>query len=190
MTKLLAFAIGAIAFTVSVVTDAAPVTWSFYETSCPSCTGAVHYPNLIASLTAPGPTSFGDWHYTTFPVSTGDPFTFTLYTESAGAISVHDDLGGGNNKDPIVFYDISWSEVAGTLTSVSVNFLADFDEAILSFSQGTIGSDYMLGGCVFSQCQITGVWQSDLAVPEPTSGVLLITGLLGAFLASRSRLSA
>ena len=55
---------------------------------------------------------------------------------------------------------------------------------------GQLASDATLGGCDFTQCIVAGFWQSDLAVPEPMSAVLLITGLLGTCLASRSRLNA
>src|SRR5215469_258163 len=54
----------------------------------------------------------------------------------------------------------------------------------LGLAGGSIASDITLGGCRGTQCRITGYWQSDLAVPEPMSAVLLITGLLAAGLAS------
>jgi hypothetical protein len=161
------------------------------------------------TLTLPGPTSAGTatWLGTgTQPVYTGDRFTLTVpFTRPvtpafAGDASNPGGIPCSNGfRETICDFNISWSETAGDLTSVGINIDAVNDnigrgaeipfEGAFGLTGGPIASDGTLGGCSNTQCIVAGFWQSDLAVsvPEPMSAVLLITGLLGACLASRAR---
>jgi hypothetical protein len=212
MHKLLPVAIAAIWLTSPVAADAAPVTWNFYETGCVAELGLSTspcklppQPYAIASLTLPGPTSSGSaqaYGYALYPnlpaappilTGGGNDFTFVL-NGTASKLTPSDLIGPGKNNpgyfpDAIDHYDISWTEIAGQLTKVSVYFLTEANEISVGLNGGFIGSDFMLGGCNLSTCDVTGYWQSDLAisVPEPMSAVLLITGLLGVCLARRCR---
>jgi hypothetical protein len=82
-------------------------------------------------------------------------------------------------------FDISWSEAAGNLDSVSIE-LNSFANTIgysgpFGLNGGRIASDGpgFLGGCAFQSgtCIVSGFWQSDL--PEPMSASLLLSGALG-----------
>jgi hypothetical protein len=59
----------------------------------------------------------------------------------------------------------------------------------LGLTGGAIASDGpgYNGGCAQSGCIVTGYWQSNLAVPEPMSASLLVSGLLGTGLVWRFR---
>ncbi|HJY48315.1 MAG TPA: hypothetical protein VJ349_06705 [Stellaceae bacterium] len=172
-------------------------------------------PFVLMTLTLPGPTSTGTaiWQGgPSLPVYTGDSFALplpfltlhpaTLTPAFAGAAS---NIGGRDCLDNFVGsgalcdFNISWAESAGVLTAISINVDA-IDDSIggmapergsFGLTGGPLASDFILGGCSNTQCTVAGFWQSDLAasIPEPMSAVLLITGLLGTCLASRSRLS-
>jgi hypothetical protein len=212
MNKLVALVISTIAFAAPIAADASPVTWSFYETAITSCNSPRDcmlppQPFVLMTLTLPGPTSSGTatWLGTgTQPVYTGDSFTLTvpftrpLTPAFAGDASNPGGIPCSNGfRATICDFNISWSETAGDLTSVSINMDAVNDaigglagRGAFGLTGGPLASDFILGGCSFTQCTVAGFWQSDLtAVPEPMSAVLLITGLLGTCLASRSRLS-
>ena len=189
---------------------AAPVTWSFFETAITSCgspTACVLPPQpfVLMTLTLPGPTSVGTatWLGTgSTPVYTGDSFILTttahfvpsLTPAFAGDVS---NPGGASCRDGpagICDFNISWSETAGVLTSLSINLDSVFDDIGGLFEHGPFGltggplaSDGTLGGCSFTQCTVSGFWQNDLAVPEPTSVALLASGLFAAWLDRRRR---
>jgi hypothetical protein len=215
MNKLVGLAISTIAFAAPIAADASPVTWSFYETGITSCNSPLPFgcvlppqPFVLMTLTLPGPTSAGTatWLGTgTQPVYTGDSFTLTvpftrpLTPAFAGDASNPGGIPCSNGfRETICDFHISWSETAGDLTSVGINLDAVNDNIgnppfgrAFGLTGGPIASDGYLGGCTNTQCIIAWFWQSDLtAVPEPMSAVLLITGLLGACLALRSRRSA
>ena len=173
-------------------------------------------PFVLMTLTLPGPTSTGTaiWQGSpSLPVYTGDSFALplpfltlhpgTLTPAFAGAAS---NVGGRDCLDNFVGsaalcdFNISWAENAGVLTAISINVDAIDDNIgglgghpppFFGLTGGPLASDFILGGCSNTQCTVAGFWQSDLAasIPEPMSAVLLITGLLGTCLASRSRLS-
>ena len=180
------------------------VTWSFFETgiSCftgPSCT-LPPQPFVFATLTLPGPISEGTalWRGAGFspPVYTGDEFVFSfdfgLYRLTP---AFNGDQGGAAcgfsvMRLTICDFDISWSATASEL-SIAITFDAAFD-AIFRFrtNQGFVATDTEgLGGCTFNNgtCEITGFWQSDLAVPEASSASLVLAGLLGAWFTKRYR---
>jgi hypothetical protein len=209
---IIRLAIWVVGLTAPVAVYATPVTWSFYETAITSCgfsspsTACVLPPQpfVLLTLTLPGPTSAGTatWLGTgTVPVYTGDSFALTLpfarplTPAFAGDASNPGGIPCSNgNRSTICDFNISWSETAGDLTSVSINVDAVNDNiggfagrGAFGLTGGPLASDGTLGGCSFTQCTVGGFWQSDLAIPEPMSVVLLIAGLLGTCLASRSR---
>src|SRR5258708_6355829 len=98
------------------------------------------------------------------------------------------------HQTTICDFNGSWSEVAGVLTSISINIDAVNDNIGglagppgFHLIGGAIASDGTLGGCGFTQCQIAGFWQSDVPVAEPASAALLASGLFGAWLGRRRR---
>ena len=212
MNKLIRLAILVIGLTAPVAASAAPITWSFYETAITSCNSPrdcmlPRQPFVLMTLALPGPTSTGTatWLDTgSPPVYTGDSFTLTVpFTRPLTPAFAGDASNPGGipcsdgGRATICDFNISWSETAGDLTSVSINIDTVNDDigglagrGAFGLTGGPIASDGTLGGCTFTQCIIAGFWQSDLtAMPEPMSAVLLITSLLGICLASRSRLS-
>ncbi len=213
MKNHIRLAIWVIGFMAPVAAYATPVTWSFYETGITSCNSPSPrscvlppQPFVLMTLTLPGPTSNGTatWDGVNPPVYTGDSFILTLpFTAPLTPAFVGDasNPGGGGchtfggSRAIVCDFEISWFETAGDLTSVNINIDA-LDDNIggaaggpFGLTGGWLASDATLGGCEFTQCMVTGYWQSDLAVPEPISAVLLITGLLATCLASRSKLS-
>jgi hypothetical protein len=210
MNKFIRLAILVIGLTAPVAASAAPVTWSFYETGITSCNSPrdcmlPRQPFVLMTLALPGPTSSGTgtWLGTgTQSVYTGDSFTLTVpFTRPLTPAFAGDASNPGGipcsdgGRATICDFNISWSETAGDLTSVSINIDAVNDDigglagrGAFGLTGGPIASDGTLGGCGNTQCTVTGYWQSDLALPEPMSAVLLITGLIGTCLA-RSRLS-
>jgi hypothetical protein len=185
MKYIIALSISAFAFAAPNAAGAAPVTWDFVETACSGCTIPELYPHRLASLTLPGPDSSGDWP---FPGS-GDPFSIVFFDDGRPAYAFQSmPCCAGLIRS----YDVAWTETAGNLLSVSVDFTAAVDIGVpndavsLALTSGTIFSRFVLDGCVDTRCSITGFWQSELVVPEPMSAVLLLTGLLGLRLASSS----
>jgi hypothetical protein len=191
--------------------NAGPVTWSFYETSIDSCNSPNQcvlppQPFVLMTLTLPGPASSGSavWPgFDTSPVYTGDSFAltvplsfmgpFTLTPAFAGNVSNPGGLDCHDSINPraVCDFNVSWSEAGGILTSVriSIDFVNDnigglAGHGAFGLIGGPLASDGTIGGCSFTQCTVDGFWQSDLAVPEPISVVMLLSGLLSAWLAS------
>jgi hypothetical protein len=200
----MAVALFAAVLTTAIANQArATVTWSFFETgiSClsgPPCT-LPPQPFVFATLTLPGPMSQGTARWGGFlppPVYTGDEFAFSfdfgLYRLTP---AFNGDQGGSEcgisvTRLTICDFDISWSATASEL-SVAITFHAAFD-AIFRFREngGFVATDTeFLGGCTFSNvdCEVTGFWQSDLVVPEPSSAALVLAGLFGAWFGKRHR---
>jgi hypothetical protein len=174
----------------------ATVTWSFYETGITSCNGSCVLPPqpfVFATLAMPGPTSTGTafWDGIGAPVYTGDNFTLMV-----GPFDITPAFAGHPGETLCALpraacdFDISWAETAGALTAVSISIDGVNDDIgrDFSLSGGRIASDGTLGGCTFTQCTITGFWQSDLLtsfsqseLPEPSSLAILATGFLALF---------
>jgi len=205
MNKLIALAAATVLSAVGAQANAT-VTWTFIETSCiaqfgpcPALMSSVTLPFAgLATLTLPGPTSSGTafWFGAPgVPVYTGDAFLF----QSIGSDPVSPAFTGtpscqfGGGHTSLCTFDISWSETAGNLDSVSIE-LNSFANTIgysgpFGLNGGQIASDGpgFLGGCAFQSgpCRVTGFWQSDL--PKPMSVSLLLSGLLGLWLVWRFR---
>ena len=116
---------------------ATPVTWSFHETAITSCDNPGNcvlppQPFVFMTLALPGPTSNGTatWLGTgSQPVYTGDSFTLMVpftqpltpaFAGDASQIPAGTDCSNGFHTT-ICDFNISWSEVAGVLTSISIN---------------------------------------------------------------------
>lgn len=208
MKNLIRLAMWVIGFTAPVAANAVPVTWSFHETSCATEQGAnctPPQPFVFVTLTLPGTTSAGS----AFWLGGDPPLPPPVYTGDSFALAVPflkqpltPAFTGPSCESvfQICDFDISWSETAGHLDSISINIdgvndnIGDLTDPHL-FPLGLVGGQIatmgLLGGCnlLTSPCTIGGFWQSDLAaMPEPMSAVLLITGLLGACFAARSTL--
>ena len=193
-------AVFAAALTTAIGNQArAAVTWSFFETgiSCfqPSCFLPTQ-PYVFMTLTLPGPTSSGtaDWDGgPTTPVFTGDFFELRFPFPPG---RLNPDFVPAPIAPICVFicgFHVSWSETDGRLVGVAINVDA-FNDNIggqaggpFGLTGGRIASDAegRLGGCVITLCEVTGFWQSDLAVPEPSTATLVLVGLFGAWFARR-----
>jgi hypothetical protein len=183
----------------------ATVTWSFYETSCtpqtpfagslcPDSASSVTLPYLLARLVLPSATSTGtaSWENTappgqppSPPILAGDAdFSFVPALGSFIAPPTY----GTNAFCPFGFvpgaicsYDISWTEIAGQLVAIQIDYLTISSAEIrLGLTGGRIASDFTIGGCpLLGTCEVTGFWASDLeAIPEPTSAALALAVLL------------
>jgi len=201
--RILAILAAAIGATALVHQARATVVWSFYETgiSCfeGSCT-LPPQPYVLVTLTLPGPTSTGTaiWQGDPRvpPVYTGDDF---ILNSPAGPELSPRFTGSFfcSSHGNICDFDIAWSATAGGL-AIILN-LDTVNDNIGGGAGGTFGpfggpiaSDGpgTLGGCVDTQCRVTGFWQSDLSLPEPMSAILLLTGLFGTWVTGRYRYAA
>lgn len=170
----------------------ASAVWDFFETSI-SCQGNAigcmldHDP--VAEFVVPSDTSSGSasWLYG-FPIFSGDPppqhdgddFLLVLRGQEITSQNLTGSITAGGNA--LKSYDISWDVSAGILNSVHVFYLTGIDEVKLFLTRGSIASDVELGGCVNTQCQVTGVWidPKNTPIPEPagTASAFLVAGLM------------
>jgi hypothetical protein len=173
----------------------ATVTWSFFETGLSCFSGPCILPPqpfIFATLMLPGTISEGSaiWQGFGPPIYTGDGFIFSFdsfrFTPAFNGVQAGA-CGFGGNPGTICAFDISWSATVSELT-ISARFDAFNDNIDLHGASGWIATDTPdLGGCSFftEGCVITGFWQNDLAVPEPSSVSLILVGLFGAWFGKR-----
>jgi hypothetical protein len=198
LNKLIALIL--LAYALPLPTQAAPVTWDFFATSCSSpgysgiegCDPKQTYPALLATLTLAGPDSSGSaMDAYPSPILTGDPFSFDLVAAgglAAGLSNISTDhplgrIGAAPSPVPaaIVGYGLAWSESAGVLTSIGIYFSTEQDTLDrLGLAGGEVGTDYRLVGCVFALCDVTGYWvdASLVTAPEP-GGLALLASAFG-----------
>jgi hypothetical protein len=208
MNKLIQLTLIATLSVLSAPADADPVTWSFYETGIGSCSPfqctPPPLPHVFATLTLPGPTSSGSAFWQGPPVGPPPVYTGDSFSLSIEHVPTLSPAFAGNNiitcpngvPNIICDFDISWTETAGQLNAISINIdtgdtnigrNAPARGGDFGLSGGPIATDFFgVGGCNDSVCEITGFWQSDLSVSEPGTLALLMTGLLGIWLARRS----
>ena len=200
LTLFVASIIGLLAsFFVARPADA--VTFTFYETGITS--GGVEpvglppspsNPLALLELTFSDNSGSASWGGGTQLPSITDP-SFAFAPPIAG-------FSAQNNLYPCLtgfscpFYSISWSESAGQLASVSI----DFQDPIGGIDVGSVGSsfgltggriDYALpsiGDCASITCTVTGYWSDSgpVAVPEPNSVILVLSVLCPIILLRRN----
>jgi hypothetical protein len=188
--------LAAVLMTAIVSQARATVTWSFFETGCSGVCTLPPQPHVFATLTLPSPISAGSASWPTGfpifpgdppPVHTGDDFAFALSETPEVSISSANLFGPSSGPPAIRNYDISWAATPDS-PEIRVDILtSSIAEAHLGVFGGRIATDFILGGCENSQCQITGFWQNDLAVPEPSSASLVLAGLFGVWFGKRYR---
>jgi hypothetical protein len=168
-------------------------TFDFYETGITACSASVciqpQQPTVLMTLTLSGPTETGSATYTfpsSPPVVTDPNLAFRL-----NAFGEHPIVAPDFGSFPLGFvlsYSITWADVAGELTAVSVNYLSDLDQVGFSagsfrLTGGGIGSDGSIGGCGSGTCTVTGFWQRE--VPEPATLSVFGAALAGLCLIRR-----
>ena len=169
----------------------ATVTFDFYETAITACSAFVcvqpQQPTALMNLTLSSPTETGSATYTFLsspPVVTDPNFAFHLNGSFGEDVIQAPDFG----TSPPVFvlgYNITWADVAGQLTAVSVNYLNDRDLAgsgagPFGLTGGGIGSDGAIDGCGNGTCTVAGFWlERGATVPEPASLALFGAALAG-----------
>ena len=192
--RLAAIVFAAVSTTAVMDQARATVTWSFFETGISCADGLCslpHQPFVFATLMLPGPISVGtaEWRGAgTQPVYTGDEFVLSIDILRLSP-AFNGDQGGqecsvGGGRNTICDFTISW-DATGSALVIRIDFdaindnIGRFAGGPFGFFGGFIASDGILGGCENTQCEITGFWQSDLAIPEPSSASLILAGLLG-----------
>jgi PEP-CTERM motif len=188
--------------------EAAPVEWDFIATGCTSfyggCISGQHYPVTLATFTLPGPDSSGTAVFngiaSASPATyTGDSFVLDFssnYHPLTPAFTQNNEpFGECEHHGEICQFDLSWSEVAGQLTTLRlfVDAINDSLEGIghgaFDLSGGEVASDNIyfgaggaFAGCEGPPCQISGYWVNDALVTAPEPGTLaLLASAFGAW---------
>jgi hypothetical protein len=191
MRRLTLALASAVAFLVCLTKPgSATVTFDFFETGITACNAAScqapQHSSILMSLQLSGPTESGSAAYSlgAAPVVTDPNFAFSLspfFDAGPTTVITAPDFG----RNPVGFitsYDITWSDVGGQLTAVSVNYLDNLNQVggslgVFGLTGGGIASDGFIGGCSLGRCTIVGSWQA-VPVPEPASAWLLLTALV------------
>ena len=191
MRKLILSTLSAVVLSLSSTMPAsASVTFDFLVTACSgvACRVPEQFPHVLMSLQLSTLTENGSaqWGGGSSPPIVSDPnFAFSLRDIASffgtPVIIGPPDFGFALRFSIEPSYNITWSEVAGQLTAVSVNYLdianeVGFGSGAFGLTGGGIGSDSNIDGCGFGLCMVSGYWQS---VPEPGSAILLLSALLG-----------
>ena len=191
MCKLILAAVSAAVLSLLFAMPAsATVIFDFFVTACTgaACRVPEQLPHILMSLQLSSSTETGSAQYgggSSPPVVTDPNFTFSLRDIASffgtPVIIGPPDFGLGLRFSIEPSYNITWSEVAGQLTAVSVNYLdianeVGFGSGAFGLTGGGIGSDSNIDGCGFGLCTVSGYWQS---VPEPGSAILLLSALFG-----------
>jgi len=177
---------------------AALVTWDFIATGCASGGGCIPeqtYPVTLATFTLTGPDSSGSASFGgsgqpgVIIGGSGQPATYTGdsfvldYSSSyprltPAFIQNSEPSGECEGHGQICQFDLSWSEVAGSLSALHL-YVNAFNDTFLGWLGGvTVASDNIyfgagaFAGCEGPPCQISGHWV-DARLPEPGSLALL-----------------
>jgi hypothetical protein len=174
----------------------ASVTFDFFETGITVCRAISCGPQqfsppfpILMTLQLSDTTETGSAEYNALavprfgPVVSDPNFIFSLFVPGIHGLDNLQTAGPdfGRNNANLISYDITWNEVSGQLTALSVNYQDVFNEVgygagPFGVTGGGIGSDGFVGGCSGGTCTITGYWQR---VPEPGSAALFLTALFG-----------
>jgi hypothetical protein len=161
---------------------ASPVEWDFVDAASQI---------TVASLTLTGPDSTGSATFglpipTSTAIFTGDSFSFDYdfpHHEPLTSSFVPDPFGCAPRYG-ICNFRLSWSEIAGQLTAVSILVNAFDDSFFAGLSDAVIGSMGLpYPPCPADEsCRISGSWvNAPASVPEPNSFALIAVafGFLG-----------
>lgn len=198
MYRFILLAVSAIALAVLPTLASATTVFDFYETGITECAPGgtcvpPPAPYLLMSLalssgSETGSAIYGPMGSTNPPVVTDPGFTFEL----SGSPVVRPPYFGEPPGCPYsgicaLNYAITWTAANDTLTSLSLCYLDNFNEAgsndcrpggvYFGLSGGLISSDGSIGGCGNNSCTVTGYWADP--VPEPASAALFLAGIFG-----------
>jgi hypothetical protein len=156
---------------------AAPVTWTFVETSCTSFNGGcqdLSLPQVLAGvrLILPDINSSGSYRFESPEMESGDTDLVFNWDDAIAPVPRGPGPGGACFRafGGACHLRISFASSPDHL-SISIDFLfSQFSDTInLIDGVGSAGSDGFMPGCgEFAFCNITGFWEL-VGVPEPSS---------------------